>query len=586
MKRLILPAVFGLTILYLSSFVLAGVTSVDQVTATVGGERGKWWFIDWSSEKRADYIETYDSRKLERETGSKSERAFTLKITSTHQEAHYGSDYKRRIVKVELKEIHGGWPNYISDEEKEDFIYGSPPCLDLDKDGYPHYVEETDGLGGRTGLYCFKFAEKLGTARTIYHEVDAFSVDWKINPAGKEAATTTITNENPKGNLSEWILKDKVFVQWKGSFDTGVDHPQADSVHGDLLMKSVTGERYINREQSREWSDYEDAIADDGMKYVQKYATGEMSKSDAEWEVNNPASRLFSWDTEGKWDRDLVEFKDNEIVHNLANKVVIPDFDVWIDGDYYVEVIVPAAEPEVKSVKVPRLKGSGRGSVTVNVRNKADTAGELDVSLECGKGVSVVTPPQSQRFKPHETRPFSFRITTPSITRKTRFPCEATAFDPIKERSDSKTGYGTMVPRKTCYKGEQEKRRENGKWCIYECNPDTGRINKFVKCCKKGEDATRVDATFKCVSRCTPGKQFPRGRKIYEYTNEKCDTKWVQTCEKGEEPVLVPGSAPDKYKCKKKKPGPKIPKIPWWLIATIVGVAGMLGASVAIRKMR
>ncbi|RLI53188.1 MAG: hypothetical protein DRP09_16295 [Candidatus Thorarchaeota archaeon] len=493
--------IFGLIlIIFLLSFstVLADIKSISVVDDTIFDNKGKNWLIEWSS-MYSDYVTASKTpSELKEETGYGAERGFTLKITSADEYTLYDFVYSRDVPEVEIREKTSWWG--LSDEEISDFV--SANCYDLDQDGIINYGRRVNMWGAVLGVYCFGKRSNIGTIYDITKKTEIFSVTWSFEPEGKSAETFVIDNDhNTEAGMSKKI-DNKILIRWGGSFATGSHSPE---YSGNKVAKSGNNYYVISKEK---YDDWKMEINNDGQNLIIAYIDGKMTKEVAENIINNPAHNLFKW-TSKNIEKDKVTFQASTFKYDLDESVYIPDFDVWIDGDYYVKIIVPKGEPKIISFDVPDVTEEGDVQATVKVKNIGDAVGDFEIQITCDKLTPAERTTYIRGIAPGEIKTKKIWLSAPSITKKESGTCSVMVTDLVSRLSDSDTDTYTINPRPKCDVPEVAK-FINGRWCFYKCDPETQEYTILVKCCEKGETYYVDDkGIHHCKSAETPPTPTP-----------------------------------------------------------------------------
>jgi len=471
--------IFVLVLIILLSLptVFADIKSISVVDDTVFDDKGKNWLIEWSS-MYSDYVTASKTTSdLKKETGYDAERGFTLKISSADEYTLYDFVYSRDIPEVEIREKTSWWG--LSDEEISDFV--NTNCYDLDQDGIPYYIISKNMFGIVIKVCCFGKKSNIGTVYDITKKTEIFSVTWSFKPEGKSAETFVIdNNHNTKEGISKKI-DDKILIRWGGSFATG-SHPPEYS--GNMVTRyGNSNNYYIIKDDS--FYDWAREINNDGMDLLLSYRKGSIGKEDAENTINNPAYNLFKW-TSTNIDRNKVTFYASTFKYDLDENIYIPDFNVWVDGDYYVKIVVPKGKPKIISFDVPDVTEEGDVKAKVNVKNIGNGVGDFEVQVSCDKSTPAERTTYIRGISPGEIKTKEIILSAPSITKKEMETCTVTVTDLISRLSDSDTATHFINPRPKCDVPEVAK-FINGRWCFYKCDQETQEYTILVKCCDRGE---------------------------------------------------------------------------------------------------
>ena len=483
MKKELLIAMILTTIL-LANPVKAGITGVSLVDDTLFDNKGKMWIINWDR-MWADYISaTLTPQDLKEETGYASENSFTLKMSSGDEWAMYPLHFYKGIYKVDIIASEYkmfGW-------KKEDLDnWARQYCWDADEDGVHEYVMKH--IGGVIILqgFCIKRAEYLGPVYSIGTEKGMFSTSWTFQASGKEPKTVKISNDN---NVKAGLTTDlgPVKIRWSGMLTTGQRPPDP----SDLLVSRRYSTGTWNILDQEVYLDYRAKLQDDGWDIVYDYVTGKYStKEEALNEINTPARNIFDKWTSKKYTefrRDIITFYGNYFKLDLKEQVYIPSFTVYVDGDYYLKVILPKGKPEVTSVNCPRLEEDKRSYVTATISNVGDAEDSFEVWISCSPSdkISITDPRKTTpTIYPGKSYTVSFEVIAHDIpSGSIKYTCEvcAKSFASGLQNCNSDSNYAYNRP--VCNEGEQTYRFVNGVYQIYICQ--NGEWVVF-KTCNPGE---------------------------------------------------------------------------------------------------
>lgn len=464
---------------------LASVGGISVVDDTVFDKEGKNWLLEWNS-MYSDYVEAeFSSSDLESETGYDAERGFTLKIDSGDEYGLYSFTHQKTIPLVVIKELPLLlWGGY-SDSEVSNFITNN--CLDLDDSGNAKRLYTWSVVGEIRRVICFGKESNLGEVHRIYKKVGVFSADWIFKPNGKPEERFTIDNDhNTQADYTKKIGND-LFIRWRGSFTTGETLPE---YSGYLVAK------YTYSASSRYFINYEDAYDDwrviaqgDGIELLCDYYQGLISKDSAERTLNLPAEEIFLWRSDSFY-LPYTTFQEDggTFQYKLGDTVYIPDFNVWIDGDYYVKIIVPEGIPNIVSFTVPDMEEQTSGNAVVKVRNDGDDEGDFMLQVSCTDNVQATgTSTYIRGIDPGETQTKNINLVSPAISSGNEYSCEITAKDVNSGKTDTAIAYGQLSVRPECEGNSQTAKLVNNVWHIYQCNSNTGDYTTLIKVCSAGD---------------------------------------------------------------------------------------------------
>ncbi len=482
-----------LSFLLLPKISLAGISSVSVVDDTVFDNKGKNWLISWTADY-SDYVTaTYTKDDLKRETGVDAERGFTLSLIPGDEYDVYYLYSPMDVVEVELieEEKFWGW----NDEEAEQWALRN--CADLNGDGIYNY--------GHKGwkLYCFHRKSITGQIYKIKKVRNVFSVKWKFKPEGGQEETYIISNDHNTHSGLTTKIDNKIYIRWKGSFSS---HYYGPEVGEERATISRAGQFFIV--DSDVYTNWKNKIRDDGIDIIEDYANGVITKDEAEYQINYYSKyKLFTWTSE-KFDFLKTTRHGNEFYYDLMDWVYIPSFDVYIDGDYYVKVIVPSGEPKIISFEVPELEGSRNGKAKLTVKNIGNDVTTFIASIDCSGGVTVGENQKLiENVRPGNYGYTEFLLTAPEIDNELTYTCTVVVKDSVHpEKSDTDTKSNKIKPRsQKCREGEQTiKPNPHGGYDIYECDSTTGRFTIYVTSCYYGYKYNTKTGKYECVQP-TPG---------------------------------------------------------------------------------
>ena len=450
-----------LTLLILPKICLGAISSISIVDDTIFNTGEKMIIIDWSS-AYSDYITASKTQQqIKQETGYDVDRGFTLSITSKDEYSTYELTYLRQLNYVELIESETkifGW-NY--EEEK---VWVNNNCLDLDGDGRKSYVKGKNIYGATIKLYCLTRKDIAGDIYRISTPDSVFEVTFTFKADGKDPKTVTLSNNN---NVKDGITTrfgNDVLIRWKGSLSTQQIPPIATNMYATRSRSgywNIVDEYYITT--------YDSIVNSDGQNYVAGYVEGHYTKSFVEDTINTKINNILNtWTTNPEFKKSEITFIGNIMKLDLDEGIYIPTFQVFVNGKYYIKVIIPSGIPYITNLELPDLTSDYEGTVKVSVKNMATNKGDFIVTLDCDK-VDVFTKTKKDTVEPGQTKIFSFRVVGRTST-QTKYTCTATAKDSVSQETSSKTESGNLKPRPQCNLGEQICRLENGVWKIYECD--------------------------------------------------------------------------------------------------------------------
>jgi len=512
MKKTLIISLF--VFFLISSNVKGAISGVSLVDDTVFDNKGKMWIIDWGYQY-SDYIKaTLNPSDFKEKTGYESYESFTLSMTSGDEYATYRLNHFAPIWKIEV--ISSPWSLSWSQSDIEDWVIRN--CWDADGNGYAGWVGKTNAFGWIQQIFCVKQSEYIGDVYRIGTPKSIFSVNWKFQASGKEPKTITISNDNNVKPGLTTSLDNVIKIRWKGSFSTGQIPPVATLMYAS--KGAYGGWALIDQDT---YDSYRDSLTGDLTDKIKDYIYGRISKESIENPVNTLASNvIYKWTSNSEFPSNKITFGATYFNLDLEERVFIPSFQVLVDGDYYVKVIIPYGEPKIVSVNLPTLTEDYDATASVVVKNVGNDVGDFEVWMRCEPvGKMSYSPRQVLRgVKPGTTQTATFTISIGDIDQTGKYTCDVCAKDTISQKIDCFTKSAQYNPRITCKLGQQTRKFINGVWCVLECN---GVDFELKMCCEPGEELklNTLTGEYECYKpvQCTTDADCPAG---YQCINNLC----------------------------------------------------------------
>lgn len=480
----------------------AGISSVSLIDDTIFDDKGKVWLLKWSS-MYSDAIEASMSvSDIKDETGYESERGFTMGITSGEEYGLYNLKQERTIPEVEIVQLDCVGLECItgiSFTKMNDFA--GTNCIDLNGDYIKSYARNKNLLGVIVKVACFGEKSVLGDVYKIDKKADIFSVNWEFKPAGKTAETFSISNDNNVEAGWTKRIDDKLYIRWGGSFSSQYSSPTVGETRGSKTSSGIS-----NLIEYTKYNNWLAEIDSDGVYTVVDYLNNVNSKSIAESKLNTPAKYIFIWSAYN-FESSKTTFIDSQFKYDNPTKIWIPSFDVYIDGDYYVKVILPKGEPKITSFTVPDSEEEQETYARVTVKNIGESIGDFELRITCTNGVRSIATDYLRGISPSTSKSKDILLIFPQIlNEKEGYTCTITAKDLTSGLTDESSASGFILPGDKCQAGKQIVKYLNDRWSIWECDVSTGDYTNLIETCKIGEDVDKNVFTgkYSCVSGDVP----------------------------------------------------------------------------------
>jgi hypothetical protein len=401
-------------------------------------------------------------------------------------------------------------------------------------------------------VWCFVITDYRGTPGDIGSPQYEFETIWSVSADGRSTESATIcsgarTSEKCSGVDAK--IGSYAYVEWQGSLDTG---KKCEDPKNEYAMHSNTftdGWRVVDKPAYDDFYSYWYSL-ETWKDDIEDWAAGTTTETYIQNKANGLASNAVQSKTTGvfvsQWSDDNPDIENPSFTDGLIrwspsdDRLLFPTFNLYVDGDYYLQVVKPCGEPEITRVSIDTIEEGSRENAKIYVKNIGDYDGAFTVRVTgCTGGFSVEGGEDGIHLDAGESGSVSIPIgftstSTESATETGTCTAEMESTCPDVQ-SDTYTFSVTGKQIQDCVPGHRKCGTDGEE--VIECN-DAGLAYEHLEYCASNEVCVNgycevEDLLFCGDGICEPGETIdtcPEDCKVPECGDGICQTGEIFTC--------------------------------------------------------